>query len=834
MSYYLETDSVDCDCEVVILDSNDYLVLASLIDFQVKNKKVVADIISNFSPQLKNFEDSSFRRRINTYSQSYNFKSSKMGDRTHTIIKSDKLEKTFVNWDKDNLFKALARHIQYNFFIPVTTEMVEALFELDKTTNTKTFDKLDCYSCNPDFQPVAYYINTTALKNRLEKINIDLQESVEDWDKIVDTESYLLKFIDPIKTKIYDNIEVMYDPNVIDPEMFKGEMKPLPGQIKIIQAGLEALKLDPFVYLAVTQGGGKTFMGGTINHCHNAHKSNYLTLAVVPTITLKHWENELKKSIGRPINVFIIERTTDFIKMYNKGLVFDKPTYILVGKETLKLDAPKKHGVNFRTREVDIETKNVWGNIEHSKETHTIGYCPDCGEPLINPLRVCKTYLTPDDFGKEPKKSNYKCSQCTSVLWQSTYDKTKKSSLIRFIKSKNIMFDSIILDEVHQSNNSGSIIGNATRCLAKFTTKSILLSGTTNNGYASSFHNLMMAYKSRTLKADGCLNKDEFIKKYGTLIGSKDEKDAKFKFSGKVVMNESDYRESEGVNPVFFTKYLARNYIFATLNDLSDSLPNINEYYIPIEPPQTLSFNEKTLCQDFKDLNVFTWKMYQNTIVRHYLNNPQSWGAIPVTGKGGGGIVQPRNMNFSILPKDEWLLNIVKKELSEGRKVCIYTHFTGDNGSGQYMTGTNISHRIKSLLSDAGIDSLILHRNVKAIDRKEYIDKNTDKYDVLISNPKLVEVGVNLQAFTTYINYIPDYQVNVVDQSNKRGYRINSTKDNRIYHPYYEGTSEEDIINRYQLKKLESKAIESKFDVEANVTRTASGLSKKLDMAMRK
>ena len=824
--YYLELDSVDVDCDVFVMDESK-LIMASFIDLQIKNKKAVADLIGNNIVCFKSFSDPKFSARVNSFNQKYEFKSCTMGDRTHTIIKSIDYKNYFIYWGKENIDYALAKFIQSTFYIPVTKEIMGALIE----QGNPCLSPLQVFSENPDFKPVAYDIDPKSLMRAISRMELPIKESGRDWSKINNTEDYVLTFVEQIRDRARDNISVLYDPNKIEPKIFLGEMKPLPGQIPIIQSALEVLKRDKFVYLAATQGSGKTSIGSKINHgIHSKH--NYVTLGVVPCITLKHWEKEIKASMG-DVDVHIIERTSDFIKIHRKVFKFDKPTYFLVGKETFKLDSPRKPGVNFKTREMEIEEKDTFG-VTRRIEKITVGFCPSCGEPLTNPLRVCRTYLTPKDFGKEPKKSNYKCANCQSVLWQNCYDKTKKSSLIRYIKSKNIKFDSIILDEVHQSNNSGSIIGNATRSLVKFGAKFILLSGTTNNGYSSSFHNLMMAFRSRMLKQDGCIQSPEFIKKYGTLIGTKNEKDVKYGYSGRLNMNESDYRESEGINPVFFTKYLAQNYIFSTLEDLSDSLPELKESYIPIDPSPELQMNESIMINDFKRYNIFNWKMYQNTIVRHYLNNPQGWSSIQVNGKDGGGLVHPRNMVVDFMPKDDKLVELVKKELAEGRKVCIYTDFTGDSGSGQYMTGTNIPSRIKSRLSSEGIDSLILHRSVKAIDRKEYIDEKTPHYNVLISNPKLVEVGVNLQAFTTYIVYTPNYEVNVIEQAIRRGYRINSTEENRIYHMYYVGTSEQDIIERYQLKKVESKAIESKFNIqiEDTVSRTASSLSKKLDTAI--
>jgi hypothetical protein len=388
------------------------------------------------------------------------------------------------------------------------------------------------------------------------------------------------------------------------------------------------------------------------------------------------------------------------------------------------------------------------------------------------------------------------------------------------------MFDSLILDEIHQSNNSGSIIGASIRNLIKYGKKSILLSGTTNNGYASSLHNLLVGLKAGLLQEDECLLEADFVQKYGTLVAVNDA-DEKHKRHGKTA-KESSFKEVEGVNPVLFTKYLAKNYIFAELEELRTDLPGIEEHYVEIDPPKQLEYAQDSLTSDFKAANRFIWKMYENTIVRHYVNNPTGWTGVPV----GDEVVYPQNLSID-LPKEDKMLEIVKREIAEGRKVCIYTDFTGEDTC-KYVSGLNPAKRIISKLQKEGIRVYWLKQSVKAFDRKEHIDKITDDYDVIVSNPVLVQVGVNLQAFPTYINYIPSYMVNTVDQSNRRGYRINTDLVNRVYHLYYKDTCEDSIIKRYQLKKAESKAVESKFkfEIQADVRRTASGLSKRLNDAL--
>ena len=441
--------------------------------------------------------------------------------------------------------------------------------------------------------------------------------------------------------------------------------------------------------------------------------------------------------------------------------------------------------------------------------------------------------LKEEDFAdNKPKKSNYKCSECGAVLWQNTYDKTKKTSLINYIKVKKINFDIVVVDEAHEGNKSSSIIGNATKTILRSSKKCILLSGTMNNGYASSLHNILMAIVPRKLEQDECLNVRNFILKYGTLKASLNDDDAKYMTSGRIELPESRYSEVEGINPVVFTKYLAENFIFATLKDLEKDLPKVETIYVPLQQDVDVVRNTNHLILQLKTTDPFMYKFYEDSVVKHYLNNPYNWSEIEITKKDNTFYVYPQNMErYKKSPKEEKLIEICKKEKEEGRKCWIYTDFTGESGSGQYMKGNNIVYYLKNSLEEAGLKVFWLKPNVSPIDRKELIEKNKDKYDVFISNPKLVNVGINMAWCGTYIVYIPSYRVDVITQATHRGYRANSQISNRIYMLFYENTIENEINKRYQMKLAESYAIEGKFDVELqdeNI-RTASALSKKLN-----
>lgn len=851
-------NSVDVNTDLVILDDSKP-ILISACDIAIKTKKLASDLISdNWTTLiLRDRENIQFEQRISIYDNKFRYKSNRQGELTHTIIHSTNINNYIIDWNNEGKVKSVTKYLQNRLYKPITEEIVAKIIRDDYKYIDSLLKPLDIYTNNPIFKDLeAYYLNDHWFNEELEKLDLFAEEDTFDWDEIKGIEDYLITFSEPIINKLKENIKVLYDSNNIDMRMFEGKKKPFRGQVPIIQSGIEVLKKDRFVYINAEQGMGKTILAPKINHCHmkKKNKDNYITLCVVPAITLSQWKQELKDSIGEKIDVIVFRKTIDFIKWHNQtNMKVDKPTYILVGKETFKLDYKKRPAYVKRAKYVEYKKKELstgyWRNYETINKKEEIKHvlcCPNCGIPLKNPLRTTEdVFFTEKDFKGNPKKSNYKCVNCESLLWQGTYDKTKKTSIINYIKVKNIRFDSIICDEIHESNKSSSIIGNATRTLFNYANKIILLSGTSNNGYASSMHNILLGLLSNKLKDDKVLDIKDFVRKYGTLQAITKKKDGEHFSYGRSEIRDSDWKEVEGINSLVFTKYLSQNYIFATLDDLEKEypeldyvfgkenpkvLPNLYEYYVPIQHNKEIMSNANELINDFKQANSLNHAWYDNSIVKHYINNPYNWSEIEVGGREIAYKIQPINIKNEdiLLPKEEKLLEIVDKEVKEGRKVWIYTEFTG---GGQYMKGVNIPNRLEKILNNK-YKVYQLKPSVSTYDRKDVIEKNKDKYDVFISNPRLVQVGINMSWCPNFIVYTPSYQVNIIEQSIRRGMRANSTEDNHIYHLYYENTIEHIVCERYQLKKAESKAIEGKFNVDVNVKRTASSLGKKISDGM--
>jgi len=835
-------NSFTCNSDLIIIDENIPIVI-SLIDYGIKTKKVVADILNGRnSVHVEDREDITFSKDLNVWSSSFNFKNDKQGELTHTIIKNKRVNEYIIDWNNIGKVKSILNYIRNKHYIPVTENIIEKILNASKYV----VKEIEVYTNNPEFENLnCYYVNMHEFKRQLKLINIEMESDNFNWDEIETIEDYLFTFLEPIKNKINKTVKVLYNPKNINKGIYDG-ISPFSGQVPIIQSGIEVLNKNKFVYIGAEQGVGKTLIGSKINHNYfkENNKNTYVTLVVAPAITLTQWKDEIKRSTTDKLNIILIKKTEDFIKWYRKHNNEDnkKPTYLLIGKETFKLSYAKTPSFRKAIRFIEVKEMDEWYKrngyyqardymYSIRKKKKEILTCPDCGYPLKNPNRTREDVFYEEKDFKNINKGNYKCGHCNSVLWSATYNKTKKTSVIDFIHRKRIKFDSVILDEMHEQNNSSSIIGNSIRTLIREHSKKVIaLSGTTNNGYASSLHNLLIAVCPNKLKQDECLDIKDFISKYGTLQAVTDinNDNKKTYFSrGKSEIKDSEFKEIEGINPIVFTKYLIDKSIFATLDDLGKDLPPIHEYYIPVKPEHNQIIGENSLFEDIKKANSFNAKMYVDSIIKHYINNPFNWSTIPIETENGEEYIQPTNLDIDILPKEIELINIVKQEVKEGRKVWIYTDF---NNGGEYMKGEKLPNRIEKLLKNEGLKVYQLKPSVKTYDRKDVIDANKDNYDVFISNAKLVNVGINLVFCPTYIFYMPSYHVNVVNQASRRGYRANSTLENRIYHLYYQDTWEDIIIKRYQRKLAESKAINGQFDVvlENDNIRTASQFSTKL------
>ena len=177
----------------------------------------------------------------------------------------------------------------------------------------------------------------------------------------------------------------------------------------------------------------------------------------------------------------------------------------------------------------------------------------------------------------------------------------------------------------------------------------------------------------------------------------------------------------------------------------------------------------------------------------------------PITGMP---IVTPKSCgDFSrLFPKEEKVLELVRQKTANGERVLIYTSWTR----------TDSQQKLLKLLQENGYRTEILAPQIATEKREEWVDKRVKNgLQVLITNPRCVETGLDLNAFTTIIFYSMGYNLFTLRQASRRSWRINQTEPKvEVYMLYYADTLQAKAMKLMASKLAVAGIIEGTFSEE--------------------
>jgi SNF2 family DNA or RNA helicase len=160
----------------------------------------------------------------------------------------------------------------------------------------------------------------------------------------------------------------------------------------------------------------------------------------------------------------------------------------------------------------------------------------------------------------------------------------------------------------------------------------------------------------------------------------------------------------------------------------------------------------------------------------------------------------------SIRNKEQRLLEIIQEKIACGEKVLVYYNTINTTDLGDHLTAFLLSEDIKAFE---------LKASVKAEKRMEFITKEVNKgAQVMITNPALVETGLDLLDFTTIIFFQIGYNLSTMRQASRRSWRLSQTKDIQVYFFYYTGTIQEQAMALMATKLQAAQTIEGNFSEE--------------------
>ena len=361
-------------------------------------------------------------------------------------------------------------------------------------------------------------------------------------------------------------------------------------------------------------------------------------------------------------------------------------------------------------------------------------------------------------------------------------------------------FSLALIDEAHEYKVAGSAQGQAMAVLCGEAEKVLCLTGTLMGGYASDlFYLLFRAMPSEMLKLGfgptqgGSFFSAEarFMAHYGCLIDVyKSREDGTFKTArGKKVASQT--RKAPGFSATGIARFVLPYAVFMRLQDVGDVLPGYHEETRLIPMTTTMREAYRHLHLRLGNRLRAALAHRDNSLTGVVINALLRW---PDTCFRAETITHPRDRHDILAettslfaddtptPKEADVIELCLQEKRQGRRVLVYTVYTG---------GHDTATRLRQLMQQAGLKAAVLRSSVSSDAREDWIaDQVEQGVDVIICNPELVKTGLDLLAFPTIYFAQTGYNVYTAAQASRRSWRIGQKDDVRVYYACYEDSTQ--------------------------------------------
>lgn len=365
-----------------------------------------------------------------------------------------------------------------------------------------------------------------------------------------------------------------------------------------------------------------------------------------------------------------------------------------------------------------------------------------------------------------------------------------------------LAFSLVLVDEAHEYKNAGSAQGQAMAVLCNQAEKVLCLTGTLMGGYASDLFHLLframpgvMARLGFAADANNSFGKAEtrFMRDYGCLIDiiNLRSNDGDFQTS-RAKKATSSTRKTPGFAPLGIARFVLPYTVFMRLSDLGDGiLPDFHEETRLVDMPPAMAEANRLLTLQLQQALRAAVARRDFTLTGVVINALLRW---PETCFRAETVTHPRDRHDVLAkadalfaadeatPKEADVIDVCLAEKAAGRKVIVYTTYTG---------GHDTSTRLRNLLQAHGLSVAVLRSTVGSDAREDWINDQVERgVDVLITNPELVKTGLDLLAFPTLYFAQTGYNVYTVAQASRRSWRIGQQETVKVYYACYAGSAQ--------------------------------------------
>jgi SNF2 family DNA or RNA helicase len=361
-------------------------------------------------------------------------------------------------------------------------------------------------------------------------------------------------------------------------------------------------------------------------------------------------------------------------------------------------------------------------------------------------------------------------------------------------------FDLLVADEAHEYKNAGSAQGQAMGVLAAKVRKTLLLTGTLMGGYADDlFYLLFRSLPERMIEdgyrpgRNGSLTPAAmaFMREHGVLKDIYTERESHSHKTAKGKKLTVRTAKAPGFGPKGILRCVLPYTVFLKLKDIGGNvLPPYEEQFraVSMDAEQAQAYG--TLANDLKGQLRQALAHRDTTLLGVVLNVLLAWPDVCFRAesvrhprsKEALAFVPPIFSSHERMPKERELLELCRQEKAAGRKVLVYSIYTGTRDT---------TSRLKALLEEEGFKAAVLRASVETSRREDWIAEQLDRgIDVLVTNPDLVKTGLDLLEFPTIVFLQSGYNVYTLQQASRRSWRIGQKHPVKVIYLGYAETSQ--------------------------------------------
>ncbi|MEA3340542.1 MAG: DEAD/DEAH box helicase, partial [Chloroflexota bacterium] len=360
-------------------------------------------------------------------------------------------------------------------------------------------------------------------------------------------------------------------------------------------------------------------------------------------------------------------------------------------------------------------------------------------------------------------------------------------------------FQMLMVDEIQHYKGKSSDRGIAFARLVDAARYTLGLTGTVYGGKASDIFWLLWRLGIKDIREEFSYRSSlQWVRRYGVLEerqygGGSNSSDDEFGSFNATRRGRKVTRERPGVSPGIL-RYLLDNTVFLALKDLGIGLPAYKEEMVTVEMTEDQGRQYRSMSGYLKGRAQKDMR-YLSTWLQRSLGRPSTGfrdEEIIKLHRENGKIVEREHLmelpavnGRELLPKEKWLVSFVQSEAKTGRKVLLYARQTGTY---------DIQPRLKRVLEDVGLRVGVLTTSVGTREREAWIEQHAHEFDVLITNPRLVETGLDLVQFATIVFYEISYSLFTIWQAMRRVWRLGQSKPVKVVFTAYLNTLEESAL----------------------------------------